>query len=258
MIRFLTAFFTLIALCLPIAVPASAQTTPVTIFAAASLKDALEEAGNAFMVSGGQAVRFSFASSAAIAKQIENGAPADLFASADVNWIDYLADKKLIQLETRTHLLGNRLVVVAPLASKISELALTPAALTQALGDGRLALGEVNSVPAGIYAKAALQKLGLWGIVENHLAQSENVRAALLFAERGEVPLAIVYATDAMADPKVKVIATFPTDSHDPIIYPFAVTSTARGEGADRFLNFLKSPAGKAIFEKYGFPVLVP
>ena len=258
MIRPLRAAFTLIVLFASFLAPASAQTTPVTVFAAISLKDALEEAAKAFIASDGTEIRFSFASSATIAKQIENGAPADLFASADLSWMNYLVEKNRVKSATRTNLLGNRLVVVAPFASPLKELELTPEAYLKALGDGRLAMGDIKSVPAGVYGKSALEKLGLWSTVESHVAQTENVRSALLFADRGEVPLAIVYATDAKVDPNVKIVANFPADSHEPIIYPFAVTSTARGEGADRFLNFLKSPAGKAIFEKYGFPVLVP
>ncbi len=258
MIRPLRVAFTLIVLFALWAPSASAQTTPVTVFAAISLKDALEETAKAFTTSDGTEIRFSFASSATIAKQIENGAPADLFASADLSWMNYLVEKSRVKSATRTNLLGNRLVVVAPFASPLKELELTPEAFLKALGDGRLAMGDIKSVPAGVYGKSALEKLGLWSTVESHVAQTENVRSALLFADRGEVPLAIVYATDAKADPNVKIVANFPADSHEPIIYPFAVTSTAKGEGADRFLNFLKGPAGKAIFEKYGFPVLVP
>jgi len=253
-IRLFVLFFVIFGL----SRPALAQTAPVTVFAAVSLKDVLEEAGQAFMAAGGPDVRFSFAASSAIAKQIENGAPADLFASADLRWMEYATQKKLIQPETRINLVGNNLVVVAPLVSPLVKLDLTTEALTKALGDGRLAIGEVNSVPVGLYTKAALQKLGLWGVVENHLAQTENVRAALVFVARGEVPLGIVYATDAKADPKVKVVATIPSDSHEPIVYPFAVTTSAKGEGAAQFLAYLKGPSGKTIFEKFGFPVLVP
>ena len=253
-IRLFVLFFVIFGL----SRPALAQTAPVTVFAAVSLKDVLEEAGQAFMAAGGPDVRFSFAASSAIAKQIENGAPADLFASADLRWMEYATQKKLIQPETRINLVGNNLVVVAPLVSPLVKLDLTTEALTKALGDGRLAIGEVNSVPVGLYTKAALQKLGLWGVVENHLAQTENVRAALVFVARGEVPLGIVYATDAKADPIVKVVATIPSDSHEPIVYPFAVTTSAKGEGAAQFLAYLKGPSGKTIFEKFGFPVLVP
>jgi molybdate transport system substrate-binding protein len=258
MTRLFGALCAFLLLLLPLALPASAQSAPVTVFAAASLKDVLEEAGKGFTASGGPDVRFSFAASSALAKQIENGAPADVFASADLRWMDYLTEKNLIKSETRVNLLGNSLVIVAPAASPLTKLDLTAEALNKALGDGRLATGEVNSVPVGLYAKAALQKLGLWQAVENHLAQTENVRAALVFVSRGEVPLGIVYATDALADPKVKIVATFPPDSHEPIVYPFAVTKAAQTEGGAAFLAFLKGPAAKAIFEKYGFPVLGP
>jgi len=258
MTRLCSALCAFLLLLLPLALPASAQSAPVTVFAAASLKDVLEEAGKGFTASGGPEVRFSFAASSALAKQIENGAPADVFASADLQWMDDVAAKSLIKPETRINLLGNSLVIVAPAASPLTKLDLTAEALSKALGDGRLATGEVNSVPVGLYAKAALQKLGLWQAVENHLAQTENVRAALVFVSRGEVPLGIVYATDALADPKVKIVATFPPDSHEPIVYPFAVTKAAQTEGAAAFLAFLKGPTAKAIFEKYGFPVLGP
>jgi len=255
------AFSVLVAFCWPalaIGVPASAQTVPVTVFAAASLKDVLEEAGKAFIAAGGPEVRFSFASSATLAKQIENGAPADLFASADMAWMAYVAEKNLIKPETRTNLLGNSLVIVAPQDAPLTALAWTPEAVTKALGTGRIAIADIKSVPAGLYAKTALEKLGLWAAVEDHLAQTENVRAALVFVARGEVPLGIVYATDAQVEPKVKVVAHFPTDSHAPIIYPFAVTTAAKNDGAERFLAFLRGPIARTIFEKAGFPVLVP
>ena len=238
--------------------PVKADITPVTVFAAASLKDVLEDAGKAFMASGGPDVRFSFAASSALAKQIENGAPADLFASADLKWMDYVADKKLIRPETRTNLLGNMLVVIAPSTSALSAVEFTSPAFTKALGDGRLSTCDVSSVPAGIYAKAAFQKLGLWGDLENHLAQADNVRSALAFVARGEAPLGIVYATDAKAEPHVRVVGVFPDDSHEPIVYPFAVTTTAKGEGAVAFLDFLRSPVGMDIFKRAGFPVLAP
>jgi molybdate transport system substrate-binding protein len=258
MVRCTRPFVWLTVLLLAFAAPASAQTSPVTVFAAVSLKDVLEEAGKAFAASGSQEVRFSFASSALLAKQIENGAPADLFASADLKWMDYLVEKDRIQRASVTPLLGNHLVVAAPASSPLTTLDWNEAAFGKAMGAGRLAVAEVTAVPAGIYAKQALQKLGLWGVVENRLAQTDNVRAALVFVDRGEVPLAIVYATDALADPKVKVVAQFPSDSHRPIIYPFALTSRAEGEGPKQFLAFLKGPVAKAIFEKAGFPVLHP
>ncbi len=238
--------------------PAFAQSDPLTVFAAASLKDVLEAAGKSYAASGGPEVRFSFAASSALAKQIEAGAPADLFASADLKWMDYVSDKQLIRTDTRVNLLGNALVVIAPAASGLEQLPLTPDAFSKALGDGKLTTGEVNSVPVGIYAKAAAQKLGLWDVIEPHLAQSDNVRGALAFVARGEAPLGIVYATDAKVEKAVKVVAIFPEASHEPIIYPFAITVTAKGDRAQKFLDYLKSPAARSIFEAAGFPVLTP
>jgi len=236
--------------------PAAAQ--QVTVFAAASLKDALEDAGRAFTASGGAPVRFSFAASSALARQIEQGAPADLFASADLDWMDYLAARKLIRPDTRVNLLGNRLVVIAARESPLKELRLDVASFRAALGDGRLATGEVTSVPIGKYAKAALEKLGLWGDVQPRLAMTETVRAALALVARGEAPLGIVYATDAAAEPKVKIVATFPPDSHAPIIYPFALTVETRVDAARQFLEFLKGPVARRAFEAQGFTVLSP
>jgi molybdate transport system substrate-binding protein len=232
--------------------PAVAQ--EVTVFAAASLKDALEDAAKTFMASTGTHVRFSFAASSALAKQIESGAPADLFASADLDWMDYLAQRKLVRSDTRVNLLGNRLVVVAAKDAPFAELKLDAASVRAALGgDGRLATGEVSSVPVGKYAKTALEKLGLWSEVQPRLAMTESVRAALALVARGEAALGIVYATDAAAEPKVKVVATFPPDSHPAIIYPFAVTADGKFELGKRFLDFLKGPEARAAFEKQGF-----
>ncbi len=234
-----------------------AQPEPVTVFAAASLKNALEEAAKPFTASTGLNVRFSFAASSALARQIESGAPADLFASADLEWMDYLAERRRIAPGTRIDLLGNRLVVVAPADGPLKDLALTAEAVRAALGGGRVATGEVTSVPAGRYAKAALERLGLWAEVQPRLAQAENVRAALAFVSRGEAPLGIVYETDARADPKVRVVAVFPPESHAPIVYPFAVTADARApEGARRFIAFLAGPEGRKIFEAGGFMAL--
>jgi molybdate transport system substrate-binding protein len=236
--------------------PAAAQ--QVTVFAAASLKDALEDAAKTFTASTGTPVRFSFAASSALAKQIEQGAPADLFASADLDWMDYLAQRKLIRPDTRVDLVGNRLVVVAAKESPIKELKLDAASLKAALGDGRLTTGEISSVPVGKYAKAALEKLGLWAEVQPRLAMTESVRAALALVARGEAPLGIVYATDAAAEPKVKIVATFPADSHAPIVYPFAVTAEAKSDGARQFLEFLKGPAARRAFETQGFSIIGP
>jgi molybdate transport system substrate-binding protein len=235
--------------------PAAAE-QPVTVFAAASLKTALDEANKAFTAETGTPVRTSYAASSALAKQIAQRAPADVFASADVDWMDYLDARKLILADTRRDLLGNRLVLIAANDSPVSTLALDPASVTSALGGRRLALAEASSVPAGRYAKASLQSLGLWEALRPHLAMAENVRAALRFVSRGEAPLGIVYATDAAADPEVKIVATFPADSHPSIIYPFAATANGNGESARKYLEFLQGAAARAIFEKQGFAIL--
>ncbi|RVU14534.1 molybdate ABC transporter substrate-binding protein [Methylobacterium oryzihabitans] len=230
----------------------AAETT--TVFAAASLKNALDDAARAFTVQTGIEVKASYAASSALARQIEQGAPADLFASADLEWMDYLAARRLIRPETRVNLLANRLVVVAPKDAQPGEAAFTPEWFARALGaDGRLATGEVNSVPIGKYAKAAFETLGLWGGLRPRLAQADNVRAALALVSRGEAPLGVVYESDARADPGVKVVGVFPAGSHPPVVYPFAVTAEARGAVAARFLDFLKGPAGRPFFEAQGF-----
>jgi len=228
----------------------------VIVFAAASLKSALDEAATAFRAGEGAELKISYGGSLALARQIVAGAPADLFASADEESMDEAAKGGAIKPESRFDLLGNRLVVIAPKSSSIDALAFTPDAFVEAMGAGRLVTGEVNSVPVGRYAKAALQNLGLWSVVEPRLAMTDNVRAALAFVSRGEAPLGIVYATDAAADASVKIVATFPDDSHAPILYPFALTASSRNGAADKFLTWLKSPSGRAIFERQGFRVL--
>lgn len=236
--------------------PAGAQSAaPVTVFAAASLKNALDAAAAPFKASTGVELKISYAGSMALAKQIAAGAPAEVFVSADEASMDHVAGKGLIQPATRTNLLGNVLVVVAPRASKLEKLALTKEAFAAAIGSGKIATGDVASVPVGKYAKAALQKLGLWSVAEPNFAFTDNVRAALMFVARDEAPLGIVYLTDAKSEPKVKVVATFPPDSHPPIVYPIALTSTATGEGPAKLLSFLKSKAAKAIFVEQGFSV---
>ncbi len=229
---------------------------PVIVFAAASLKNALDEAAGGFRAAGGAELKVSYGGSYALARQIVAGAPADIFAAADEESMNEAAKAGAIKPETRFDLLGNRLVVIAPKQSSIDALAFTSQAFSEAIGSGRLATGEVNSVPVGLYAKAALQSLGLWSVVEPHLAMTDNVRAALAFVARGEAPLGIVYATDADADASVKIVATFPEDSHAPILYPFALTASSHNGAADKFLTYLKSPAGRAIFERQGFRVL--
>ena len=235
---------------------ADAQEEGVIVFAAASLKNALDETIASYARESGKEVKASYAASSALAKQIEQGAPADLFFSADLNWMDYLLGKGLIKEDTRTNLLRNRIVLIAPKDSPVGQLRLGPGLdLAGALGaDGRLAIADVSAVPAGKYGKAALEKLGAWPGVQEHLAQAENVRAALALVSRGEAPLGIVYQTDAAADPAVTIVGTFPDDSHPPIVYPVALTREGMG-GAD-FLAFLRGPAARAAFEKQGFTVI--
>jgi molybdate transport system substrate-binding protein len=234
-----------------------AQERTVTVFAAASLKNALDEIGQAYTARSGVRVVVSYASSAALARQIEQGAPAELFISADVGWMDHVAERKLIRTESRLDLLGNSLVLIAPKDSAVETQMLAPYFDLAALArNGRIAVGDVRSVPAGRYAKAALEALGIWASVEKRLAMAENVRAALALVARGETPLGIVYATDAKVEPGVKVIGTFPDGSHPPITYPAALTASAKAD-APAFLNFLRSGAARAVFERYGFTVLI-
>jgi molybdate transport system substrate-binding protein len=189
-------------------------------------------------------------------KQIEGGAPADVFVSADLKWMDYGSQKNLIKDETRVNLLGNALVLIAAKDSKIAAVTIAPGFdLAKLAGDGRIATGDVKAVPVGIYAEAALEKLGVWSAVEPKLAMTANVRAALILVARGEAPLGIVYSTDAKVEPGVKVVGVFPEDTHPPIVYPVAATTGARPE-AMPYLAFLRSAAAKALFEGYGFTVL--
>lgn len=227
----------------------------LTVFAAASLKEALDEAAAAYRKQTGVPVRVSYAASSALARQIEQGAPADVFFSADLEWMDYLQQRNRLDVATRRSLLGNRLVLIAPRASKAQVDLKRPATLLAALGDGRLAVGQTRTVPAGKYAKASLESLSLWNGVRPRLAESESVRAALMLVARGETPLGIVYASDAKAEPRVRVVATFPEDSHPPIVYPVAALRGARAAQAARFLQWLASPAADALFTKRGFTV---
>jgi molybdate transport system substrate-binding protein len=236
--------------------PAPAQET-IIVFAAASMKNALDDINAAFAQRTGFKVTASYAASSALARQIEQGAPADVFASADLDWMDYASQKKTIKDETRVNLLGNRLVLVAPKNSKLGEVAIGAGFdLAGLAGDGRIATGDVRAVPVGKYAKAALEQLGAWRAAEPKLAMTENVRAALALVGRGEAPLGIVYATDAKVEPNVRIIGHFPEDSHPPITYPVALTTTAKA-AATRYLGFLRSQAAKAVFEKYGFTFLI-
>ncbi|NEU14881.1 molybdate ABC transporter substrate-binding protein [Methylobacterium sp. BTF04] len=247
----------LVAVGLLVGIGAAHAAETTVVFGAASLKNALDNAGKAFTAQTGIDVKASYAASSALARQIESGAPADLFASADLEWMDYLEKKNLIRPGSRVNLLSNRLVVVAPKDAKIVTLAFTNAGFTEALGtEGRLATGEVNSVPVGKYAKAGFETLGLWTTIQPRLAQADNVRAALALVSRGEAPLGVVYESDAKSDPGVKIVGVFPADSHPPVVYPFAVTAEAKGDGGARFLDFLKGAAAKPFFEAQGFGLI--
>jgi molybdate transport system substrate-binding protein len=237
--------------------PALAQEKTVTVFAAASMKNALDDIDAAFTKSTSIKAVASYAASSALIKQIENGAPADVFASADLDWMDYGAQKKLVKDDTRVNLLGNRLVLIAPKDSKIGDVTIAPGFdLAKLAGDGRIATGDVRAVPVGKYAKAALEKLGAWAAAEPKFAMTENVRAALTLVARGEATLGIVYETDAKIEPNVKIVGAFPADSHPAIVYPVALTVTAKPEAA-RYLAFLRSQTAKTVFETYGFTFLV-
>ena len=236
--------------------PTEAQGSDVLVFAAASLKTALDAVNAQWTKETGKKAVISYASSAALAKQIEQGAPAQMFISADLDWMDYLAAKSLIKPDTRSNLLGNRIVLIAP-KDKAQPVEIKPGFdLASVLGDGRLSMANVDAVPAGKYGKAALEKLGLWAGVSGKIAQAENVRAALLLVSRGEAPAGIVYQTDAAADPNVKIIGTFPEDTHPPIIYPMALTASATHPDAAAFLAYIGSEKAKPLFQAQGFTVL--
>jgi molybdate transport system substrate-binding protein len=227
----------------------------ITVFAAASLTNVLQELADAFTKDSAIAVRFSFAASSALARQIENGSPADMFFSADLEWMDYLQARKLIQPATRHDVLGNQLVLIAPAGSKVTLRIEPHFLLAAALGKGRLATGDPDSVPVGRYAKEALINLGVWDEVSARLVRADSVRSALAFVDRGEAALGIVYATDALIDKNVRVVGEFPSSSHMPIIYPIALTS-AGGADAAKFLSFIRGPAGELVFKHYGFTPL--
>lgn len=236
---------------------AAAQGKDVVILAAASLKNALDEASAAWTRQTGKTTRISYASSAALARQVEGGIPADIFISADVPWMDYVAERKLIKPASRFDFLGNQIVLIAAKDSRIDLEIDKGFNLRGALGnDGRLAMGNVDAVPAGRYGKAALEHLGVWPSVSDRVAQAENVRMALTLVSRGEAPLGIVYTTDAASDPAVRIVGTFPAASHPAIIYPMALLSISTSPDAQAFVDYLKTPAAKPFFEKQGFTVL--
>jgi molybdate transport system substrate-binding protein len=237
------------------ATPAAADSGTITVFAAASLTDALNAVGKVYEAGTGTHVVFSFAASSVLAKQIESSAGADMYLSADEDWMNDLDKKGLVEPGTRHDLLGNHLVLIAPAGLKITVRIAPHFDLATALGSSRLAVADPASVPAGKYAKAALTNLGAWDGVSGKLAIAENVRAALAYVARGETTLGIVYNTDAQVEPRVHVVGTFPDSSHAPIVYPMALVKDARPGAAD-FEKFLSSNEATAIFAKYGFVVL--
>lgn len=237
--------------------PAGEKTAPtVTVFAAASLKTALDAIAAAWKADTGKTTSIVYASSGVLAKQIEQGAPADVFISADLKWMDYLEKAKLIREGTRLKLLGNELVLVEP-AESSTKLAIAKGFdLAGATGDGKIAVCSIESCPGGIYAKEALTSLGVFSDVEPKLAQADNIRSALNLVARGEAKFGIVYKTDANAEPKVKVVGIFPSSSHSPIIYPAGAVETSKNPSAAAFLAFLRSQAATKIFKKEGFEIL--
>jgi molybdate transport system substrate-binding protein len=234
---------------------AAAEQPALTVFAAASLTNLLQDLGDGFTKQTSIPVRFSFAASSALAKQIENGAPAEVFFSADLQWMDYLQARNLIQRNTRHDVLGNRLVLIAPVDSKI-KLKIEPHfALAAALAEQHLATGDPDAVPVGRYTREALTSLGVWNEVADRLVRADSVRSALAFVDRGETPLGIVYETDALADKSVRVVDVFPANSHVPIVYPVALTNSA-GADAGKFVAYVRGPAGDVAFKAYGFTAL--
>lgn len=228
----------------------------ILVFGAASLTGVLDNLSRAFTGKTRLPVKSSLAASSVLAKQIEAGAPADVFFSADLEWMDYLEQHKLLKPGSRHDVVGNRLVLVAPAASTVSLKIEKGIDFGPALGpQGKLATGDPDSVPAGKYAMAALQKLGVWDKVSGRIVRAENVRAALAFVARGEAPLGIVYRTDALAEKRVRIVAEFPVDTHPPIRYPIAVT-THGGPAAQQFVDFVRSGPASEIFRKYGFEPL--
>lgn len=248
-------FLTLLAgLLLTLAGPVQAK--DLLVFAAASLKNAAEDIGKAYEATGAGKVTYSFAASSDLAKQIENGAPAAIFISADTKWMDYLAERKLIVPETRHDLLGNRLVLIAPSDSSMTIDLAEGAPLAQSLGDGKLAMADPDSVPAGRYGKAALDALKLWSSVEPSVVRAKDVRATLAFVERGEAAAGIVYATDAMVSKKVRIVDEFPEASHPKIVYPVALIAGQDDAAAHAFYDYLNGDKARGVFLDYGFSII--
>lgn len=228
----------------------------VTVFAAASLKESLDDVARQFEAASGNKVVVSYAASSALAKQIEAGAPADIFISADTDWADYLDTRKLLTPGTRANLLANQIVLIAPASSTSALKIATSFKLADALGKQRLAMANPDAVPAGKYGKAALESLGVWPSVSDKVARAENVRAALALVSRGETPFGIVYRTDALADKGVKIVDTFPAGTHPAITYPVALVATRKSAPAKALVDFMKADKTRATWEKYGFTVL--
>src|SRR5262245_24877831 len=256
--RLAAAMAGLAAAFMAFAMPSAEAQEKVTVFAAASLKDALDNVNAAWKADTGKEAAISYAASSALAKQIEQGAPADIFVSADLDWMKYLSDKQLTNKDTELRLLGNRIVLIAPKDSTAAATIAPNFDLAGLVGNGKLAMADVKAVPAGKYGKAALEKLGVWSSVESKVAQAENVRAALKLVATGEAALGIVYATDAVAEPGVKVIGTFPEDTHPAIVYPIALTAESKNPDAASFLKYVQSAKAKGLLEAQGFTFLAP
>lgn len=252
--RWLTAALPSLALAMVLTLASSLATAAgVTVFAAASLKEAMDEQARQFGVATGNRVTVSYGASNALAKQIEAGAPADIFISADLDWMDYVSQHNLLAPNSRVNLLRNTLVLIAP-SSSTTRLRIAPHfGLAAALGKEQLAMANPDSVPAGKYGKSALEHLGVWPSVEGQVARAENVRAALALVSRGEAPFGIVYATDAAADPSVKIVDTFPPDSYPPIVYPAALLASSQSPAAKTLLEYLHSGLARSVWEHYGF-----
>jgi len=235
---------------------AAAQSADVLVFAAASLKNALDDIDIRYQEDNHKLVAVSLAASPTLAKQIEAGAPADIFISADLDWMDYVAQRNLIKADTRRNLLGNELVLIAPKDSTVDVKIAPGFDLVRLLAGGKLAMADTSAVPAGKYGKAALEKLGVWDAVAGQIAQAENVRAALALVARKEAPLGIVYQTDAAVEPGVRIVGVFPADTHPPIIYPVALLAGSKSPDAPGYLQYLESAKARPLFEKQGFTVL--
>jgi molybdate transport system substrate-binding protein len=249
----LATYLTGFAVLLLFASSAAAQQRGPLVLAAASLQESLSAAADDWAAQGHLRPVISFAASSDLARQVLAGAPADMFISADEEWMDAVAAKGLLRRGTRSSFLTNRLVLIAPVASRVHLTITSGFPLAQALGMGRLAMADPDAVPAGRYGRQALTRLGVWPAVQSRIAPAQNVRAALALVDRGEVPLGIVYATDALADRRVRVVGVFPPSSHAPIIYPMALLTAATNRDADAFRRFLVSGEGTAIFRRFGF-----